>query len=123
MSRQRERDLLDVARLSGTYQDIMDDYKPGTQQALADAREVLSSQKDTLTGAGALTVPTDSTFAGVGDVNVADPLQLQANTQFDQQLARGQDTLRSDILSDAQTALKQGLTPSCLLYTSDAADE
>ena len=111
LSRQRERDLLDVARLSGTYQDIMEDYKPGTQQALADAREVLSSQKDTLTGAGALTVPTDSTFAGVGDVNVADPLQLQANTQFDQQLARGQDTLRSDILSDAQTALKQGLTP------------
>jgi hypothetical protein len=89
----------------------MDDYKPGTQQALADAREVLSSQKDTLTGAGALTVPTDSTFATMGNVNVADPLQLQANTQFDQQLARGQDTLRSDILSDAQTALKQGLTP------------
>jgi hypothetical protein len=111
LSRQRERDLLDVARLSGTYQDIMDDYKPGTQQALSDAREVLASQKDNLTGAGAITVPTDSTFAGVGNVNVADPLQLQANTQFDQQLARGQGTLRSDILSDAQTALKQGLTP------------
>jgi hypothetical protein len=111
LSRQRERDLLDVARLSGTYQDIMEDYKPGTQQALSDAREVLASQKDSLTGAGAITVPTDSTFASVGDVNVADPLQLQANTQFDQQLARGQGTLRSDILSDAQTALKQGLTP------------
>jgi hypothetical protein len=89
----------------------MEDYKPGTQQALSDAREVLASQKDSLTGAGAITVPTDSTFASVGDVNVADPLQLQANTQFDQQLARGQGTLRSDILSDAQTALKQGLTP------------
>jgi len=110
LSRQRERDLLDVARLSGTYQDIMDDYKPGTQQALSDAREVLASQKDNLTGAGAITVPTDSTFAGVGNVNVADPLRLQANTQFDQQLARGQGTLRSDIPSDAQTALGQGLT-------------
>ena len=110
LSRQRERDLLDVARLSGTYQDIMDDYKPGTQQALSDAREVLASQKDNLTGAGAIDIPTDSTFAGVGNVNVADPLQLQANTQFDQQLARGQGTLRSDILTDAQTALGQGLT-------------
>ena len=111
LSRQRERDLLDVARLSGTYQDIMKDYKPGTQQALADARDVLASQKDTLTGAGAITVPTDSTFAGVGDVNVADPLRLQANTQFDQELARSGDSLRSDILGDARTALKEGLTP------------
>ena len=51
LSRQRERDLLDVARLSGTYQDIMEDYKPGTQEALADAKEVLASQKDNLTGA------------------------------------------------------------------------
>jgi len=110
LSRQRERDLLDVARLSGTYQDIMEDYKPGTQQALADAREVLTGQKDTLTGAGAITVPTGSTFTGVGDVNVADPLRLQANTQFDQELARGGDSLRSNILSDAQTALGQGLT-------------
>lgn len=111
LSRQRERDLLDVARLSGTYQDIMEDYKPGTQQALADARDVLASQKDTLTGAGAITVPTGSTFTGVGDVNVADPLRLQANTQFDQELARGGDSLRSDILGDARTALKEGLTP------------
>jgi hypothetical protein len=158
LSRQRERDLLDVARLSGTYQDIMEDYKPGTQQALSDAREVLTSQKGTLTGAGAITVPTDSTFAGVADVNVADPLQLQANTQFDKDLKRGTDfagymrnnpdlmkafeaqrqgggtktleefgrdhyneygkaegrqiggTLRSDILTDAKTALGQGLT-------------
>ncbi len=159
LSRQRERDLLDVARLSGTYQDIMEDYKPGTQQALSDAREVLALQKDTLTGAGAITVPKDSTFATMGNVNVADPLQLQANTQFDQDLSRGTDfagymrnnpdlmkafeaerqgggtktleefgrdhyneygraegrqiggTLRSDILTDAKTALGQGLTP------------
>ncbi len=158
LSRQRERDLLDVARLSGTYQDIMEDYKPGTQQALSDAREVLALQKDTLTGAGAITVPKDSTFATMGNVNVADPLQLQANTQFDQELLRGTDfagymrnnpdlmkafeaerqgggtktleefgrdhyneygraegrqiggTLRSDILTDAKTALGQGLT-------------
>jgi hypothetical protein len=159
LSRQRERDLLDVARLSGTYQDIMEDYKPGTQEALASAKSVLDAQKGNLTGAGAIDIPTDSTFATMGNVNVADPLQLQANTQFDQDLSRGTDfvgymrnnpdlmkafeaqrqeggtktleeygrdhyneygraegrqiggTLRSDILTDAKTALGQGLTP------------
>ena len=115
LSRQRERDLLDVARLSGTYQDIMEDYKPGTQEALADARGVLQAQRENLTGAGAIKPPTDSTFGGkVGGeqgITVAGPNELTANTAFDQQLARGQGTLRSDILTDAKTALGQGLTP------------
>tara|TARA_B100000900_G_scaffold406175_1_gene416835 strand:+ start:416 stop:2581 length:2166 start_codon:yes stop_codon:yes gene_type:complete len=111
LSRQRERDLLDVARLSGTYQDIMEDYKPGTQEALADARGVLQAQKENLTGAGAIDLPTDSTFAGVEDVTVAAPNELSASTAFNRQLGLEDGTLRSDILSDAQTALKQGLTP------------
>lgn len=110
LSRQRERDLLDVARLSGTYQDIMEDYKPGTQEALADAREVLASQKDNLTGAGAIDIPKDSTFASMGDVKVAGPNKLSASTAFNRQLGLEDGTLRSDILSDAQTALGQGLT-------------
>ena len=114
LSRQRERDLLDVARLSGTYQDIMEDYKPGTQEALADAKEVLTSQKDNLTGAGAIKPPTDSTFGGkVGGeqgITVADPNKLSASTAFNRQLGVEDGTLRSDILSDAQTALGQGLT-------------
>jgi hypothetical protein len=44
---------------------------------------------------------------------VADPLQLQANTQFQGELATGagnQDTLRSNLLGDARTALDSGLT-------------
>jgi len=110
LSRQRERDLLDVARLSGTYQDIMEDYKPGTQEALADAKEVLASQKDNLTGAGAIDIPKDSTFASMGNVKVADPNKLSASTAFNRQLGLEDGTLRSDILSDAQTALGQGLT-------------
>ena len=114
LSRQRERDLLDVARLSGTYQDIMEDYKPGTQEALADAKEVLTSQKDNLTGAGAIKPPTDSTFGGkVGGeqgITVAGPNKLSASTAFNRQLGVEDGTLRSDILSDAQTALGQGLT-------------
>jgi hypothetical protein len=104
LSRQRERDLQDVARLSDTYQDIMEDYKPGTQEALESAREVLESQKDSLTGAGAIGGPkgletgqieskgfaaaqnttpvnltTDTTFEGA---TVADPTSLTADTSY-----------------------------------------
>lgn len=134
LSRQRERDLLDVARLSGTYQDIMDDYKPGTQQALSDAREVLASQKDNLTGAGAITVPTDSTFGGkVGGqtfdaATMGDAINLQAGTTYDPSLVSekglgyeavaglqgGQllqnDPVRAALMKDAEAALGQGLT-------------
>ena len=106
LSRQRERDLQDVARLSRTYQDIMEDYKPGTQEALESARKVLESQQDSLTGAGAIQPPTDSTFSGeVGGqtfdaatidtpvdlsvtpsmtgATVVDPLSLTADTNYD----------------------------------------
>ena len=119
LSRQRERDLEDVARLSGTYQDIMRDYKPGTQKALESARSVLESQKDSLTGAGAIGGPkgitdplsltskgftaaqnttpvnltTGTSFTGA---TVADPMSLTAKTEYDaladitgQELTRG----------------------------------
>jgi hypothetical protein len=52
LSRQRQRDLEDVARLSPLYSDIMDKYKPGTQEALEDARGVLKAREGALTGAG-----------------------------------------------------------------------
>jgi hypothetical protein len=107
LSRQRERDLQDVARLSGTYQDIMEDYKPGTQEALESARSVLESQKDSLTGAGAIggpqgiTDPLSLTSKGftaaqnttpvdlAGDTSftgasVADPMSLTAKTGYDE---------------------------------------
>ena len=104
LSRQRERDLQDVARLSDTYQDIMEDYKPKTQEALESAREVLESQRDSLTGAGAIGGPkgleagqieskgftaaqnttpvnltTGTTFEGA---TVADPISLTADTSY-----------------------------------------
>lgn len=119
LSRQRERDLQDVARLSGTYQDIMEDYKPGTQEALESAREVLEGQKDSLTGAGAIggpkgitdplsltskgftaaqnTTPVDlTTGTSFTGATVADPMSLTAKTEYDaladitgQELTRG----------------------------------
>ena len=53
LSRQREADLADVERLSDRYSDVMDQFRPGTQQALSDASTVLEDQKTNLTGAGA----------------------------------------------------------------------
>ena len=134
LSRQRERDLLDVARLSGTYQDIMEDYKPGTQEALADARGVLQAQRENLTGAGAIDIPTDSTFGGkVGGqtfdaATMDDAINLQAGTTYDPSLVSekglgyeavaglqgGQllqnDPVRAALMKDAEAALGQGLT-------------
>lgn len=85
---------------------------------------------------GPVTIPKDDTYGGdvtgatmdaanVGQAptldaktsfkaaDVADPLQLTANTQFQGQLATGagnNDTLRSALLGDAKTALDTGLT-------------
>jgi hypothetical protein len=88
LSRQRERDLQDVARLSGTYQDIMEDYKPGTQEALESAREVLEGQKDSLTGAGAIggpqgiTAPLSLTSKGFDAAQNTTPVDLAGDTSF-----------------------------------------
>ena len=106
LSRQREADLADVERLSSRYQDVMADYKPETAAALSDAGDILKEQKNTLTGGGAITVPTDSTYGGdmeagtmtaaqVGSTpdltagtsytaaQVADPMKLTAATSYD----------------------------------------
>jgi len=134
LSRQRERDLADVERLSGRFQDVMEDYRPGTAEAVTGAREVLESQKDRLTGEGQISVPTTDTFGGAANAvamrdnilgegptltadtsfesaTVADPLALTANTQFRDELGtEAPDTLRSRLLADAGSALGSGLT-------------
>ena len=146
LSRQREADLADVERLSGRFQDVMEDYKPAATSGLDDARILLEQQRENLTGlrkatqadvdqglatevgemfqtgtgsGGPVTVPTTDTFGGevtaatMDAAEVADPLLLKANTQFQGELATGagnQDTLRSNLLGDARTALDSGLT-------------
>jgi hypothetical protein len=120
LSRQREADLADVERLSDRYQGVMEDYRPAATSGLDDARELLEEQKKAMTtGGGAITKPTGSTYAGdvtgatMTAAQVADPLQLTANTQFQGELATGagnNDTLRSALLGDAKTALDTGLT-------------
>jgi hypothetical protein len=163
LSRQREADLADVERLSGRFQDVMEDFKPAATSGLDDARLLLEQQRENLTGlrkatqadvdeglatevgemfqtgtgsGGPVRIPTSDTFGGsvtpatmtaaqlgVGPTldadtsfdaaKVADPLRLQANTQFQGALATGtdnQNTLRSKLLGDAKTALDTGLT-------------
>ena len=99
LSRQREADLADVERLSGRFQDVMEDFRPGTAEAVTAARSVLESQRQNLTGQrpataedveagratevgemistgkGLITVPTTDTFGGA-----ATPATLTAAT-------------------------------------------
>jgi len=106
LSRQREADLLDVERLAGRYEDVMDPFRFGVRGALSNAGAVLKAQKENLTGAGALTVPGDTTYGGdieagtmtaaqIGETpsltagtsytaaQVADPMALTAATSYD----------------------------------------
>lgn len=88
LSRQREADLADVERLSDRYSNVMDQFRPGTQQALTDASAILAAQKDNLTGAGSITTPSDSTYGGditagtMTAATVGDPLELSAKTSY-----------------------------------------
>jgi len=131
LSRQREADLADVERLSSRFQNVMEDYKPGTVTGIQGARDLLEEQKEAMTtGGGAITIPSTDTYAGdiagqtMDAATVADPLTLKANTQFTGELATGEGnegTLRSALLGDAKTALNQGLTDRETRSIQDAA--
>jgi hypothetical protein len=116
LSRQREADLQDVSRLSPLFTDIMEDYKPGTQEALGDARTILAEQADALTGAGAITVPSDSTYGGdlgrqsLTSATSYDPSADVTGGTYTGELGAGDDALRGALLADAKQALGQGLT-------------
>jgi len=90
LSRQREADLADVERLSGRFQNVMEDYKPGTVTGIQGARDLLEEQKEAMTtGGGAITVPSTDTYGGdiegqtMTAAQVADPLALEASTSYD----------------------------------------
>jgi len=87
LSRQREADLQDVSRLSGLYQGIMEDYKPGTQSAMQGAKDLIEEQKDNL----------------LKDVGISDPAQVQSQ-------GVQADPLRQNLMLQANEALGQGLT-------------
>ena len=87
LSRQREADLQDVSRLSGLYQGIMEDYKPGTASAMQGAKDLIEEQKDNL----------------LRDVGISDPAQVASQ-------GVQADPLRQGLMTQAQEALGQGLT-------------
>jgi len=107
LSRQREADLADVERLSQRYQDVMADFAPGTQEALTGARNILNAQEDTLTGAGAISEPTGTTFADgltgqtMDAATVANTPSLSADTSFDAATVGQRDALTADTSYDA----------------------
>jgi len=87
LSRQREADLQDVARLEPLFGQIMEDYKPGTTSALTGAKDLIEEQKDNL----------------LGEVGISDPTKVQAQ-------GVQADALRAGLMTDAEEALGQGLT-------------
>ena len=87
LSRQREADLQDVARLEPLFGQIMEDYKPGTTSALTGAKDLIEEQKDNL----------------LGEVGISDPTQIQSQ-------GVQADALRAGLMTDAEAALGQGLT-------------
>ena len=87
LSRQREADLQDVSRLSPLYQDIMADYKPGTQSAMQGAKDLIEEQKGNL----------------MRDVGISDPAQVASQ-------GVQADPLRQGLMTQAEEALGQGLT-------------
>ena len=91
-------------------------------QADVDAGTATEVDEMIQTGTGSggpVTIPTDDTYGGdvtgatMDAAEVADPMKLTANTQFQGELATSSgndDTLRSALLGDAKTALDTGLT-------------
>ena len=78
----------------------------------------------TMTAAQVGAAPTLDADTSFTAAKVADPLKLTANTQFSGELATGagnQDTLRSQLLGDAKTALGAGLTGREQAQIADAA--
>ena len=87
LSRQREADLQDVARLEPLFGQIMEEYKPGTSSAITGAKDLIEEQKDNL----------------LGEAGITDPAKVQAQ-------GVQADALRAGLMSDAEEALGQGLT-------------
>jgi len=135
LSRQREADLADVERLSGRFQDVMEDFRPGTAEAVTAARSVLESQRQNLTGQrpataedveagratevgemistgrGLITVPTTDTFGGTATpatltaATLGEGPTLTADTSFDAFDPLTRQTLTADTSFDPSASV------------------
>ena len=139
LSRQRERDLADVERLSDRFQDVMEDFRPGTAEAVTGARDVLESQRQNLTGQrpataadvaagdatevgqmistgrGLITVPTTDTFGGLvlpatlTAATLGEGPTLDAETSFDAFDPITRQTLTAETSFDPSADVQGGL--------------
>jgi len=100
LSRQREADLQDVSRLSGLYGDIMEDYKPGTASAMLGAKDLIEEQKAKLTGTVGITDPAQVASQGVA----VDPLRSGLITQAKSALGQGLTDRESKLIEESQRA-------------------
>ena len=100
LSRQREADLQDVSRLSGLYGEIMEDYKPGTASAMTGAKDLIEEQKAKLTGTVGITDPAQVASQGVA----VDPLRSGLITQAKSALGQGLTDRESKLIEESQRA-------------------
>ncbi len=110
-SRQRERDIADVERLSGRFKTIMDDFRPAAATGIQEARDLIVEQKDKLTGDGNV-ITTPEKIGEDGSYN------LVGEAGLDQ--VAGEDTLRAMLLSEAKKGLGEGLTEREVARIRDA---
>ena len=95
LSRQRERDISDVERLSGRFKTIMDEFKPAAATGISDAKLLLTQQRENLTGLREATqadVDRDPTIklgdmiqtgTGSGVISMPDKIGTRQATQGD----------------------------------------
>ena len=113
-SRRRERDLADVERLAGRYKDVMDEFKD--EGLMTEVGEVGGTQDVFLrdiTGAAGPTGATGPAGVASAGVNRRSGTTAQPGMQS--------PGLRQGLISEAQTALNQGLTDREERQISEAA--
>lgn len=113
-SRRRERDLADVERLAGRYKDVMDEFKD--EGLMTEVGEVGGAQDVFLrdiTGAAGPTGATGPAGVASAGVNRRSGTTAQPGMQS--------PGLRQGLISEAQTALNQGLTDREERQISEAA--
>ena len=145
LSRQREADLADVERLSGRFQDVMEDYRPGTAEAVTGARDVLESQRQNLTGQrpataadvaagdatevgemistgrGLITVPTADTFGGTATPATLTAAKLGTAPTLDADTSFTAASLGTTPTLDADTSFTAATVEDAPTLTADTS--
>lgn len=120
-SRRRERDLADVERLAGRYKDVMDQFKD--EGIITEVGEVGGSQDVFLRDITGQTGSAGAATGAAGPTGVAGPAGAAGVAATSASTTPGMQSpgLRQGLISEAQTALNQGLTDREERQISEAA--